>query len=58
VLEDHVKHLDGPTTYHLMLMHGRIDVLLYYAHLKKDFHRVISYYIQVPWLGWRVEGEG
>ena len=27
VLQDHFKNLDPPTTYQLMLQHGRIDVI-------------------------------
>jgi len=46
LLQDHVKNLDAPTTYQLMLQHGRMDVMLYYAQLKGDHHRVISHYMQ------------
>ena len=46
VIEDHVKSLDPATTYQLMLHHGRLDVLLYYAELQKDYHRVISHHMQ------------
>lgn len=46
VVQDHVKHLDPPTTYQLMLHHGRMDVMLYYAELIGDHHRVISHHLQ------------
>jgi hypothetical protein len=46
VVQDHVKYLDPATTYHLMLHHGRIDVLLYYAELMADHDRIISHHIQ------------
>ena len=46
VLQDHVKNLDPPTTYQLMLHHGRMDVMVYYAELNGDYHRVISHHMQ------------
>jgi hypothetical protein len=46
VLQDHVKNLDPATTYQLMLHHGRMDVMVYYAELNGDYHRVISHHMQ------------
>eukprot|EP00960_Hanusia_phi_P078119 768783-Hanusia_phi.AAC.2 len=45
-LQDNVANLDPVTTYQLILNHGRLDVMLYYAELNGDHERVISHYMQ------------
>lgn len=45
-LEDHADDLDPPTTFNLMSSHGRIEDLLHYAEVIKDFDKVVGYHIQ------------
>mmetsp|Transcript_59942 Transcript_59942/g.141174 ORF Transcript_59942/g.141174 Transcript_59942/m.141174 type:complete len:974 (+) Transcript_59942:154-3075(+) len=45
-LQDNVANFDPETTYQLILNHGRMDVMLYYAELNGDHDRVISHHVQ------------
>src|SRR5436309_1800348 len=46
-LEFSKEKLDGTTSLHMMASHGRLQELLLYAdNIKKDYHRVIQYYLQ------------
>jgi hypothetical protein len=38
--------LDRETTYQLIMNHGRMDVMLYYAELNSDHERLVSHHIQ------------
>jgi hypothetical protein len=45
-LQDNVSNLDAPTTYQLILHHGRMDLMLYYAELNGDHDRVVTHHVQ------------
>ena len=38
--------MNPATTYNLMASHGRVDEMLFFAALIKDFERVITYHFQ------------
>jgi len=46
-LGSHSRSLDPAkeVVFHLILSHGRIDILLVYAHLTKDYDRVVTHHI-------------
>ena len=45
-LQFNVNYLDEKTTYQLLLSHGRVDEMLHYATVIKDYDRVLAHYIQ------------
>lgn len=45
-LEEQQAHLDTKTTFRLISSYGRVEDLLFYADLKKEYEKLIQYHLQ------------